>query len=384
MSKSKPEEQLPSPLERDKRVRQNNNIYILSAPVQSGKTSLLMNWVKNRTNVGGILTPEIEGKRKLFDIAVKMYHELEADDSIVSGDIISVGRFHFYKNAFDHAQKILIQSLNKNPDWLIVDEAGKLELYEQKGLEPAVTHLINHYKNKNITGKLLLIIRDSLLNECIEHYGLQQSTILNNDFFSAEQRNDLYGLVICGGESLRMGTDKSLINYHGKPQRYYLNELLQSFCEKVCISCNKSQAKEMEAGYEIIIDAPQYQNTGPMAALLSAYEKYPDKSFLAIGCDYPFIGKTEIQDLIDARDKTSIAVCYQNRESITEPLLALYEKEIFQLMKNNFAQQKYSLRYFLDEINAKKIFAKGEDALRSIDTPEEVESVMKKIRSQVI
>ncbi len=364
-------------------MQSKSNICILSSPVQSGKTTLLMNWVKRQTNVSGILTPVIEGKRKLFDIALKTNHELEADDSIVSCDIISVGRFHFYKNAFDHAQKILLQSLNKNPDWLIVDEVGKLELYEQKGLEPALTQLINHYKNKNVRGKLLLIIRDSLLNECIEHYGLQQSTILKKDFFSAKQKNDLYGLVICGGESSRMGTDKSLINYYCKPQRYFLHELLQSFCKKVFISCNKSQAKEMESGYDIIVDAPQYQNTGPIAALLSAFEKYPDNSFLAIGCDYPFINKTEIQDLIDARDKTAKAVCYQNRESITEPLLALYENEIFQLMKSNFAQQKYSLRYFLDEINAKKIIADRDDALRSVDTPEEVVMAMKKIKLQV-
>lgn len=362
-------------------MQSNSNIYIFSAPVQRGKTTLLMNWVKQQSNVCGILTPEIEGKRKLYDIAAETYHELESDNSIVSEEIISVGRFHFYKNAFARAQEILLQSVKQNPEWLVIDEVGKLELYEQKGLEPTVTHLIENYKIKKSSGKLLLIIRDTLLNECIEHYGLQDATILKKVFFSNQLQNDLYGLVVCGGQSSRMGMDKSLINYHGKPQRYYLYELMQSLCEKVFISCNKSQAEGMETGYEMIIDAPQYQNTGPMAALLSAFEKYPDKSFLVIGCDYPFIGKDDIQALIDSRDKDFIAICYQNIESITEPLLALYEKETFEPLKNNFSQQKYSLRYFLEEISAKKIIAKGDDVLRSVDTKEEFEAALKKINS---
>ncbi|MFT5737968.1 MAG: molybdopterin-guanine dinucleotide biosynthesis protein A, partial [Maribacter sp.] len=32
----------------------------------------------------------------------------------------------------------------------------------------------------------------------------------------------IYGLVLAGGKSTRMGVDKGLITYHGLPQRDYL------------------------------------------------------------------------------------------------------------------------------------------------------------------
>src|SRR6478735_6633462 len=98
----------------------------------------------------------------------------------------------------------------------------------------------------------------------------------------------LYGLVICGGQSTRMGTDKSLLDYYGKAQRYYVHEMLQPFCEKVFLSCNEQQAATITGNYETIADAPAYSDIGPMAGLLSAFGQYPDKAFLVVACDYPF------------------------------------------------------------------------------------------------
>jgi len=78
---------------------------------------------------------------------------------------------------------------------------------------------------------------------------------------------DTYGLVMCGGHSNRMGTDKSMLQYYNKPQRYHVYDMLLPFCEKVFISCNAQQAKSVDAGYNFIEEAPIYQDFGPMAAL---------------------------------------------------------------------------------------------------------------------
>src|SRR4051812_45814849 len=73
------------------------------------------------------------------------------------------------------------------------------------------------------------------------------------------------GLVACGGSSSRMGTDKSMLIYNTKPQRYHVYEMLQPFCEKVFISCKKEQSATVADGYDILTDDPVYNNIGPMA-----------------------------------------------------------------------------------------------------------------------
>ena len=87
-------------------MRSNSNIYIFSAPVQSGKTTLLMNWVNTQQNICGILAPDVDGKRKVFDISTKTYFDFETNNTPQSEELISVGRFHFNKSAFAQAQRI--------------------------------------------------------------------------------------------------------------------------------------------------------------------------------------------------------------------------------------------------------------------------------------
>ncbi|MEP7171295.1 MAG: molybdenum cofactor guanylyltransferase [Bacteroidota bacterium] len=193
----------------------------------------------------------------------------------------------------------------------------------------------------------------------------------------------LFGLVICGGKSNRMGEDKSLLNYNGIPQRYYLYEMLQSLCENVFISCNREQSNSISEKYNFITDEKQFENIGPMAALLSAFENHKDVSFLAVGCDYPFIKKEDLKRLIDARNENALAVSYFNKElSVEEPLLAIYESTSYALIKNNFENKKYSLRYFLQESNALKIFPSMPESIMSIDTSEQYQNVMRVIERQ--
>src|SRR5436190_22901112 len=109
--------------------------------------------------------------------------------------------------------------------------------------------------------------------------------------------NKLTGLVLCGGKSSRMGKDKSLLEYHGQPQRYYLYEILEALCGSAYISCNKEQAKDVPANYKVIVDDPEYNDISPMARLLSAFKKHPKSDFLLVSCDYPFINRHPIKTL---------------------------------------------------------------------------------------
>ncbi len=157
-------------------MRNLNHIVIFSRPVQTGKTTELFKFIKGLNDVGGFLTPDVAGARMLYDIHNKVYHPFQTTAS-AAGETVAVGRFLFLASAFAIAQKILAASCTHT--WTIVDEAGKLEIEQDAGFEPALTRLIQTFKMQKCPGKLLLVVRENLLSKAIVKYQLQDAQIVH-------------------------------------------------------------------------------------------------------------------------------------------------------------------------------------------------------------
>ena len=180
---------------------------------------------------------------------------------------------------------------------------------------------------------------------------------------------NLYGLVACGGNSSRMGTDKSMLVYHDEPQCFHVYEMIENLCEKVFISCNSLQAANIPTGYSILRDNENYKNCGPMTGLLSAFCKYPDKDFLLVGCDYPFLTGTDIRIFLESQMETrSAAAFYNETHGMYEPILALYGSGSGKELLEMFYNGQNSLQDFLKIIKAKKFLPANPLTIQSIDT----------------
>jgi nucleoside-triphosphatase THEP1 len=158
-------------------------INILTGPVHSGKTTRLIAWVKYHRNAGGILAPVINDIRYLFSILSNDYRKLEVGDEPVSeNDHVIIGKFSFFESTFEWAREELRMTMNKKPPYLIIDEIGPLEL-SGKGLEPAVTTIIKEYERSS-KHRLILVVRDYLLESVISYYDLQDKVITDHNFLS--------------------------------------------------------------------------------------------------------------------------------------------------------------------------------------------------------
>ncbi len=348
-----------------------NNIYILTGPIRSGKTSALANWLNGISDTGGILTPDVDQKRMLYDISNNIYFPFEVNTSTPADELISVGKYFFLKKTFSQAHRILAKS-SQNNHWIVVDEVGKLEL-NNMGFEPALSNLIKHVQKKT-NQKLMLVIRDYLLNQCIKKYNLKQANIIDTAYLiKLTKPQNTIGLVMCGGNSMRMGTDKSLLTYFQKPQRYHIYDMLQQICDTAFISCNQTQVGNMQPGYNFIVDSQKYLGAGPLTGLLSAFEKFPNNDFLVVGCDYPFINLNDLKNLISVGKKQSIASCLSNHQQPKhyEPLLALYKSSCSNMLFKMFSAGQHSLNQFLIQVNANQIITTNPKATHSINTMEE-------------
>ena len=134
----------------------------------------------------------------------------------------------------------------------------------------------------------------------------------------------LYGLVLAGGESRRMGVDKSLIAYRGVAQREALFALLEPVCARVFLSVNASQLMPDPERFAYIVDRPEYAGNGPIGAVMSFRDAHPGVALLLVSCDLPYFGAEALQTLVAARDPVRPATAFLNPENDRpEPLLSL-------------------------------------------------------------
>lgn len=136
----------------------------------------------------------------------------------------------------------------------------------------------------------------------------------------------IYGLILSGGRSTRMGQDKGLIPYHGVPQREYLYHLLEGLCERTFLSVRSDQESETPSAMELIKDRNRFK--GPFNGMLSAHLEYPGVAWLVVACDMPLLDKEALKLLINARDREKTATAYTLKTSdLPEPLCAIWEPE---------------------------------------------------------
>lgn len=168
------------------------------------------------------------------------------------------------------------------------------------------------------------------------------------------------GLVLAGGNSTRMGSDKSLIAYHGIPQYLHVYRMLEKYCDHVFIS-----AKENKFSLPTIVDLPKYEHIGPINGILSAFD-YEVTDWMVVAIDYPLFSDEHILKLIEPAE--TIANVYFNPEtSFFEPFLALYRQDFKEILVSEIDSGTHSLQTILRKNPITKIVPQNLEVIKSID-----------------
>ena len=184
----------------------------------------------------------------------------------------------------------------------------------------------------------------------------------------------LNGLVLAGGKSLRMGYDKSSIEWHGKEQRYYMADLLKQYCDEVFISCRADQQNEVDSHYKRLPDT--FVDLGPYGAILSAFREKPDAAWLVVACDLPLLDAEILQDLVAYRNPSAVATTFESPfDGLPEPLITIWEPKAYPVLLSFLSQGYTCPRKALRNNDVHIIKAENADVLMNVNTQDELEKV---------
>ena len=192
----------------------------------------------------------------------------------------------------------------------------------------------------------------------------------------------LFGLVLSGGTSSRMGTDKGLVSYHGVPQREYLYQLLREVCDDVFLSIQENQLDEIPDGLKTIVDQDKYK--GPFNGILSAHEAHKDVAWLVLACDLPFMDLETMQQLIAQRNPEKCATAFTNTTTKEpEPLVSIWEanglEKALGFLENT---DNPSPKRFLMHVDIALVHPKEMQLLFNANSPSDYDFVKKKLEER--
>lgn len=180
------------------------------------------------------------------------------------------------------------------------------------------------------------------------------------------------GLVLTGGKSTRMGTDKSELQYHGIPQKEFVKNLLDNRLTEVFYSLQNKSEKENEI-HDVFL------NLGPFGGICSAFQKDPNAAWLVLATDLPFVNRELIELLLKNRNPSKVATAIKGKDKdFPEPLITIYEPKAYAQLLQYLAQGYSCPRKML--INSDVEIIEIDDAIiRNINTPEEFTAAKKEI-----
>ena len=191
----------------------------------------------------------------------------------------------------------------------------------------------------------------------------------------------LRGLVLAGGRSERMHTDKGALHYHGLDQRQHTAALLGEFCADVRVSVRPDQAAALPAGLVPLPDT--FLSLGPLGGILSAFQADPNAAWLVLACDLPFLTRATLEHLVVHRQPARMATSFRSPwDDFPEPLVAIWEPRsygpLLRFLSLGYACPRKALINSDTELLAPPV----PDELRNVNTPEERAAAVKQLKAE--
>lgn len=183
------------------------------------------------------------------------------------------------------------------------------------------------------------------------------------------------GIILAGGKSQRMGTDKGLLLLKGKPFIQHIYEAMKPiFGDNIVVV--SSNADYDAFGYSRIEDL--ISDKGPVGGLYTALKQSKTKFNLVLSVDVPLVTTELIQWLVDNHDDGYLVTQVQVGEKVS-PLVAVYDRALKTLMGEHIAGNQLKLRDVIAEVTPQTLIIpeKWSKQLQNINTEEDYKKIQK-------
>jgi molybdopterin-guanine dinucleotide biosynthesis protein A len=195
----------------------------------------------------------------------------------------------------------------------------------------------------------------------------------------------IYGILLAGGQSSRMGTNKALLPIDGVPLIERIAADMADFCEHIVVV-----AKEKET-YAFLLTHPKlpisivtdiYPGKGPLAGIHAGLNAIPsDRYAFVLACDMPQLAPSLLRKMLHATQATperpmgpDAVLC------VGQPFHALYHARVAPTLENFLQEDQLKVNAWLHILRLQYIEPTSQEedqAFSNLNTPEDYAAYLK-------
>lgn len=183
-------------------------------------------------------------------------------------------------------------------------------------------------------------------------------------------------IILAGGKSTRMGTDKGLVLMNDIPMvERVISAVKKAGLSEIIIVSNNTEYKQF--GLPVFPDV--IPGKGPLGGIYTGLLKSSTVKNLILSCDVPFINETVLKMLIRTGSKSKVTIIkYENR---THNLIGIYDNSLIKDLGEHLISNKLKVGQFIEAHNPNIIDLKvfmpdlDEQILSNVNTMEELKKL---------
>lgn len=155
-------------------------------------------------------------------------------------------------------------------------------------------------------------------------------------------------IILSGGKSSRMGTNKALLKFHEKTNIERIKDELKHVFDDIILVTNDPETYQF-LNIKTVTD--QYPGSGPLAGIHAGLEASVYEENFVVACDMPFVSAELAESLVKAlKHHDAVVPVIEGRQ---HPLFAAYQKRAAREAKSCIEEGTLRMKHLLDRLNVR-------------------------------
>lgn len=195
-------------------------------------------------------------------------------------------------------------------------------------------------------------------------------------------------IILCGGQSRRMGQDKGSMIIQNKPMIKHILSTLNNHIDEAIIVLNDQVRVDKytefinpeKYTYSITFLKDKIKSKGPISGIMTGLSEIKSDYALILPCDSPYVSEDYIQTIFSQIDTDYQAIVpyhdENNKLKTSEPLHSIYKKDIITEIEKLVNEDALHIKGLIEKIATKFILIDNKKIekkeFRNLNRPEDI------------